>query len=346
MQASTRSRETDARISADERRVRKPAGPLARAATVAGITLGAVVLTASGAAAAAPGQVIGHRGGNDTGPENALETFKHAVAVGADAVEFDVRFTSDAVPVIMHDDTMDRMTNCSGKVNSMTAAKVQSCIIDVVSGARQGVPTLEQTLATLAPTSAKLYVHVKEGSSSQAQKIVGLLNKYNLNTTSGASNRSVVFADAGSSSFLTNVKAAGAKRIGTIFNDSSGWKSSWPVIIAYNTPVTRSLVAAAQKAGKFVIAVEDHPVTASQVDGLSLNGFMANELDGYLIRIGRLEDPAVTAARLAAEKAAAEAAAKKAAEDAANQSAAQKAAAERAAESRGVQSAAQRAARR
>jgi glycerophosphoryl diester phosphodiesterase len=295
------------------------------------MTAGAVLLLATGASAVASPEIVGHRGGMDAGPENALDTFRHAVAVGTDAVEFDVRFTKDAVAVISHDATVNRMTNCSGAVNSFTLARLQLCNINVRAGQpRQAIPTLDQTLAVLAPSKIKIYVHVKEGSLTQAKKIVSLLNKYKLNTTSSYKNRTVVFADSSNKTALKSIKTAGAKRRGIIFNSAKGWTSPYPVIIAYGTPVTRALVAKAQKAGKFVVAVENHPVRQSQVAALGLNGFMAEDLDGYLVRVGRLEDPKITAARVAA---AAKAAAEKAAADkaAADKAAADKAAAEKAA---------------
>ena len=50
-----------------------------------------------------PPQVIAHRGGGDERPENTMEAFRHVVAVGADAVEFDVRSTRDHRLVVLHD---------------------------------------------------------------------------------------------------------------------------------------------------------------------------------------------------------------------------------------------------
>lgn len=68
--------------------------------------------------------VIGHRGNRAHAPENTLESFREAVALGADAVEFDLRVSRDGVLVVMHDDTLDRTTDASGPVAARTAAEL------------------------------------------------------------------------------------------------------------------------------------------------------------------------------------------------------------------------------
>jgi glycerophosphoryl diester phosphodiesterase len=55
--------------------------------------------------------VIGHRGNAAHAPENTLEAFAQAIALGVDALEFDVRLTRDGVPVVLHDPTLARTTN-------------------------------------------------------------------------------------------------------------------------------------------------------------------------------------------------------------------------------------------
>src|SRR4051812_14686979 len=58
-----------------------------------------------------------HRGGMDTHPENTIPAFKNAVAQGVQMIEFDIQFSRDSALVIMHDETVDRTTNGSGKVS-------------------------------------------------------------------------------------------------------------------------------------------------------------------------------------------------------------------------------------
>jgi glycerophosphoryl diester phosphodiesterase len=68
--------------------------------------------------------VIGHRGNRAHAPENTLVSLLEAVALGVDAVEFDLRVSRDGILVVMHDQTLDRTTNDSGPVAMRTAAEL------------------------------------------------------------------------------------------------------------------------------------------------------------------------------------------------------------------------------
>jgi len=61
-------------------------------------------------------RIIAHRGGGLLAPENTLAALRHARNLGFDAVEFDVKLSADDVPVLFHDDTLDRTTDGSGPV--------------------------------------------------------------------------------------------------------------------------------------------------------------------------------------------------------------------------------------
>ena len=68
--------------------------------------------------------VIGHRGNRAHAPENTLESLRQAVALGVDAVEFDLRLTRDGELVVIHDETLDRTTDGSGPVALRTAGEI------------------------------------------------------------------------------------------------------------------------------------------------------------------------------------------------------------------------------
>ena len=59
-------------------------------------------------------KLIGHRGVKDLCPENTLESILKAFDLGLSFVEIDVKITKDRVPILLHDDTLDRTTNGSG----------------------------------------------------------------------------------------------------------------------------------------------------------------------------------------------------------------------------------------
>src|ERR1041384_8129878 len=77
-------------------------------ALVAGLTVSGLALGTGEAAAVSKSkiQVVAHRGDARNAPEATLAAFQDAIDKGADAIEFDIKFTRDGVPVAMHDDTV------------------------------------------------------------------------------------------------------------------------------------------------------------------------------------------------------------------------------------------------
>lgn len=71
-------------------------------------------------------RVVAHRGDSANYPENTLEAFRSAVAMGIDVVETDVHLSADGVIVIWHDPTLDRNTDGNGTLESHTLAELKS----------------------------------------------------------------------------------------------------------------------------------------------------------------------------------------------------------------------------
>jgi glycerophosphoryl diester phosphodiesterase len=97
-----------------------------------------------------PLRVWAHRGGSSAAPENTAASDEVARRGRAEWIENDVQPTKDGVPIILHDDTVDRTTNGSGLVRNLTAAQIAG--LDAGSWfapafAGQRVPTLGQQLA-------------------------------------------------------------------------------------------------------------------------------------------------------------------------------------------------------
>lgn len=68
---------------------------------------------------------IAHQGGEIEAPSNTMFAFKTAVAKGSDVLELDVHATADGEIVVLHDATVNRTTNGSGRVDAMTLAQIQ-----------------------------------------------------------------------------------------------------------------------------------------------------------------------------------------------------------------------------
>lgn len=70
-------------------------------------------------------RIIAHRGGGTVAPENTLVALRVAASMGFGGVEFDVKLARFGVPVLMHDDTLDRTTDGSGPVVERDAAELR-----------------------------------------------------------------------------------------------------------------------------------------------------------------------------------------------------------------------------
>ena len=89
--------------------------------------------------------VVAHRGASADHPENTLVAFEAAVEAGADAVELDVRLTSDGAPVLLHDAEVGAVTDGHGSVHELTLAEVKRLRVR-----GEEVPTLGEALALLS----------------------------------------------------------------------------------------------------------------------------------------------------------------------------------------------------
>lgn len=93
--------------------------------------------------------VSGHRGGLEPGfPENSLEGFKKALEHTPLFFEIDPRLTKDSVIVLMHDATLDRTTNATGKVSDYTWEELQTVRLKDHEGnvTPCKIPTLEEVI--------------------------------------------------------------------------------------------------------------------------------------------------------------------------------------------------------
>lgn len=100
--------------------------------------------------------VIAHRGASIDAPENSLDAFARAVALGADAVELDVQLSGDGEAVVLHDATLDRTTRASGPVSAFGWSEL----------GRLGVPRLADVMSAFP--DAELLIEIKAVAAQAA----------------------------------------------------------------------------------------------------------------------------------------------------------------------------------
>lgn len=114
-----------------------------------------------------------HRGGSKLAPENTLAAFRHGLSFGADALELDVHLSRDPELMVIHDPTVDRTTNGTGRVAASTVEELRKLDAGyrfTPDGGKtfpfrgQGItiPTLREVLETFPAT--RVNVDLKENS--------------------------------------------------------------------------------------------------------------------------------------------------------------------------------------
>lgn len=109
-------------------------------------------------------KVIGHRGAKAYAPENTLESIETAASLGVAWVELDVKLTRDNVPIIFHDETLERTTNGSGAVAQIDYEDIRqleagSWFADGFAGIK--IPTLEEAVDVLLRHNLGLNLEIK-----------------------------------------------------------------------------------------------------------------------------------------------------------------------------------------
>jgi glycerophosphoryl diester phosphodiesterase len=97
-----------------------------------------------------PFEIVAHRGIATEFPENTLPAFEKAVALGADAIELDVRLTADHLPVIYHYSYLEANSSGVGPIFEQTLADLRSVSVRGHTTITAGIPTLAEVLEAFA----------------------------------------------------------------------------------------------------------------------------------------------------------------------------------------------------
>ena len=127
-------------------------------------------------------RVCAHRGFKSILPENSLAAFGAAVAMGAEEIEFDLWCTKDGEIVSIHDSTLDRVSNGTGKIVDYTLSELREFDFGVKYGEafrEMKIPTFEEILKKFA-CHCIMNIHLKTAGETPEflDKIVKLIKKY------------------------------------------------------------------------------------------------------------------------------------------------------------------------
>ncbi|KAF7223768.1 glycerophosphodiester phosphodiesterase 1 [Nothobranchius furzeri] len=127
--------------------------------------------------------VIAHRGGGHDAPENTIAAIREASKNGATGVELDLEFSADGVPILMHDETVDRTTNGSGRLSQIKFSELRK--LDAAAKHRlrnkfegEKIPTLQEAVEECIRLQLTIYFDVKGHPDQAAAALKDLYQKY------------------------------------------------------------------------------------------------------------------------------------------------------------------------
>lgn len=109
-----------------------------------------------------------HRGGAGEAPENTLPAFRHGIAAGAHGLELDVRATADGALVVIHDATLERVTEAVGRVADASLDELRDVTVTAGPQPPEGrdgchIPLLDEVLEGFA--DVLLTIEIKASAS-------------------------------------------------------------------------------------------------------------------------------------------------------------------------------------
>ncbi len=242
--------------------------------------------------------VIGHRGAAGEAPENTLPSFASALAAGAAILESDVHLTRDAVPVLLHDESVERTTDGQGRIAEISLAELQTLDAGAHFSPDAGrthpfrgqgirVPTLEQAFAAFP--DARFNLELKDGGADLARRVLDVVEQ------AGSATRSLL--TAGDDALMAHLReqvarrstpvalGASAREVGDFLRSALEGKPPAPGPMALQVPthfagrplVTREFVAHAHAHGLVVhVWTIDEPEEMRALLALGVDGIVTD----------------------------------------------------------------------
>ncbi|PSW16015.1 glycerophosphoryl diester phosphodiesterase [Photobacterium rosenbergii] len=130
--------------------------------------------------------ITGHRGAAALAPENTLISIQKAADAGVSWVEIDTQLSADGIPVVFHDETVNRCTNGKGKIADLTLAQLKSLDAGSWFGEAftgEKIPTLSEALDTCLALdltlNLELKIHHEEHTAPLIDAVVALIKEKN-----------------------------------------------------------------------------------------------------------------------------------------------------------------------
>ncbi len=128
--------------------------------------------------------MVAHRGLSGIAPQNSIPAVEKAIEYGYDGCEFDIHTTKDGKWVVIHDDTVDAMTDGEGNVSDFTLKEIRRLKLDNGNGIENydnlKVPTLEEVLEIISGSTIIPVIEIKNCDTKYLPSLKLMLKKYGL----------------------------------------------------------------------------------------------------------------------------------------------------------------------
>ena len=119
--------------------------------------------------------MVAHRGAQVIAPENTITAFRFAIKEGFKAIECDVQLTKDGSLVIIHDETVNRTTDGTGWVSSLTWKQINRLSIN----GTEHIPLLDEVVdEVITKNKIKLIIEIKADTALNSKKVASALAHY------------------------------------------------------------------------------------------------------------------------------------------------------------------------
>ena len=125
---------------------------------------------------------IAHRGASSSAPENTMPAFERAIKDHCDCIELDVHLSHDNIPVVIHDETLNRTTNGYGRVSDFTVCELKKLDAGKYFSKEfinTKIPTLEEVFKLVVKYNTSLDIEIKQSTGYIEKKVIDLIFKYN-----------------------------------------------------------------------------------------------------------------------------------------------------------------------
>ncbi len=132
--------------------------------------------------------MVAHRGFSGVYPQNTMPAFEAAIENGFDGCEIDIHTTKDGKWVVIHNDTVDAMTDGEGEVKDMTLEEIRQLKIDSGNGIENHpdlkIPTLEEVLTLFSESDITPVIEIKDCDVKYLPDFKAMMDSFNLSKRS------------------------------------------------------------------------------------------------------------------------------------------------------------------